>query len=64
MQISFFEEFPNFKTLGKLDLIKFPAKLYLEEYSVEGYKQYKKELYPISIYNPDQFLNIKNFILS
>ncbi|KKQ36935.1 MAG: Obg family GTPase CgtA [Candidatus Roizmanbacteria bacterium GW2011_GWA2_37_7] len=30
----------------------------------EELKQYKKELYPISIYNPDQFLNIKNFILS
>ncbi len=44
MQISFFEEFPNKKNLEKLDLIKFPVKIYLAEYSIVGYKQYKKEL--------------------
>lgn len=44
MQISFFEEFPNSTTLNKLDLVNFPTKLYLAEYSIEGYKQYKKEL--------------------
>ena len=44
MQISFFEEFPNSTNLNKLDLIKFPTKLYLAEYNIEGYKQYKKEL--------------------
>ena len=44
MKISFFEEFPNKSTLPKLDLVKFPTKLYLAEYSIEGYKQYKKEL--------------------
>src|SRR3989344_4598289 len=44
MQISFFEEFPNSSNLSKLDLIKFPTRLYLAEYSIEGYKQYKKEL--------------------
>lgn len=44
MQISFFEEFPNSTTLSKLDLVKFPTKLYLADYSIESYKQYKKEL--------------------
>lgn len=44
MQISFFEEFPNKNTLDKLKLIKFPTKLYLADYSIESYKQYKKEL--------------------
>ncbi len=44
MQISFFEEFPNTENLSKLDLISFPIKLYLADYSIEGYKQYKKEL--------------------
>ncbi len=54
MQISFFEEFCNGKSLSKLELIKFPTKLYLADYSIEGFKQYKKEL---SKYN-----NIKEFI--
>ncbi len=45
MQISFFEEFPNSNTLSKLDLIKFPTKLYLAEYSIEGYKNYKEQLH-------------------
>jgi len=44
MLISFFEEFPSTSNLKKLDLIKFPTKLYLADYSIEGYKQYKKEL--------------------
>lgn len=44
MQISFFEEFPNSNTLSKLKLIKFQTKLYLADYSIEGYKQHKKEL--------------------
>ncbi len=44
MQISFFEEFPNKKNLEKLKLIKFPTKLYLADYSIDGYKQYEKEL--------------------
>src|SRR3989344_5423828 len=44
MKISFFEEYPNTKTLEKLDLINFPTKLYLAEYSIEGYKNYKHQL--------------------
>lgn len=44
MKISFFEEFPNSKSLSKLELIDFSTKLYLADYSIEGYKQYKKEL--------------------
>src|SRR3989344_6965851 len=44
MRISFFEEYPNPSTLSKLNLVKFPTKLYLSEYSIEGYKQYKNEL--------------------
>ncbi len=44
MKISFFEEFPNEQTLPKIKLIKFKTKLYLAEYHVDGYKQYKKEL--------------------
>lgn len=55
MQISFFEEFPNSSNLSKLDLIKFPTKLYLAEYSIEGYKQYKKEL-------QNKYKNIKEVI--
>ncbi|MBI2148230.1 hypothetical protein HYU23_00975 [Candidatus Woesearchaeota archaeon] len=55
MQISFFEEFPNSKTLIKLELIKFSTKLYLAEYSIEGYKQYKKEL-------QNKYKNIKEII--
>src|SRR3989344_395362 len=44
MKISFFEEYPNAKNLEKLDLINFPTKLYLAEYSIEGYKNYKHQL--------------------
>ena len=55
MQISFFEEFPNTTNLKKLDLIKFPTKLYLAEYNIEGYKQYKKEL-------QSKYKNIKEVI--
>lgn len=55
MQISFFEEFPNSKTLSKLDMIKFPTKLYLAEYKIEGFKQYKKELH-------NKYKNLKEVI--
>lgn len=44
MRISFFEEYPNSDTLSKLDLVRFPTKLYLAEYSLEGCKQYKNDL--------------------
>ncbi len=44
MKISFFEEFPNKESLSKLELIDFSTKLFLADYSIEGYKQYKKEL--------------------
>jgi len=44
MKISFFEEFPTEKSLSKLELVKFKTKIYLAEYHIEGFKQYKKEL--------------------
>ena len=44
MKVSFFEEFPNETNLNKLSLINFPTKLYLADYSIEGYKLYKKQL--------------------
>ncbi|MBS3152555.1 hypothetical protein J4230_04050 [Candidatus Woesearchaeota archaeon] len=55
MQISFFEEFPNDKTLNKLNLINFPTKLYLADYNMESYKQYKKEL-------QNKYKNVKEVI--
>ncbi len=44
MKIYFFEEFPNTKSLSKLDLVNFPTKLFLADYNYDGYKQYEKEL--------------------
>src|SRR3989344_2633334 len=44
MKIYFFEEFPNASNLSKLELIDFPTKLFLADYSIEGYKQYEREL--------------------
>ena len=44
MKIYFFEEFPNNSTLSKLSLVKFPTKLFLADYSIEGFKLYDKEI--------------------
>jgi len=44
MKISFFEEFPNKESISKLKLVKFKTKLYIAEYHIEGFKQYKKEI--------------------
>ncbi len=55
MKISFFEEYANSKNLSKLSLIKFPTKLYLADYNIDSYKQYKKEL-------QDKYKNLKEVI--
>lgn len=44
MKIYFFEEFPNSSALSKLKLVKFPTKLFLADYSIEGFKLYEKEI--------------------
>lgn len=54
MLISFFEEYPGNKILSNLNLIDFSTKIYLGDYSIEGFKQYKREL--------KNYKNIKEFI--
>lgn len=44
MLISFFEEFPDTKTLSKLKLIKFPTKLYLGAKSLGEFLRLKKKI--------------------
>jgi len=64
MKIGFFEEYPNSITLKKLNLIKFPTKLYLADYSIYGYKalvQKIKKDYPLAkefVYWP--IVNVKD----
>jgi hypothetical protein len=38
MKISFFEEFTTLENLNKLKLVTFPTRLFLADYSVEGFK--------------------------
>ena len=44
MKIYFFEEFPNDSSLSKLSLVKFPTKLIIADYSIEGFNLYDKEI--------------------
>ncbi len=44
MQISFFEEFPTKKELGKLKLVKFSTKLYLAAKSLDEFLELKKRI--------------------
>jgi hypothetical protein len=44
MIISFFEEYPTKKNLAKLNLIKFPTKLYLAAYSLKEFNDLKKKI--------------------
>lgn len=42
MQIDFYEEFPDYKNLKKLNLIKFPSKLFIAEKSIENFQKWEK----------------------
>ena len=44
MRVSFFEEYPTKANLAKLDLIKFPTKLYLAAYSLAEFNRLKKSV--------------------
>jgi len=48
MQISFFEEFPTEKNLAKLDLIKFPTKLYIASSSLKELSKIKRDIKKIT----------------
>ncbi|MBS3174963.1 hypothetical protein J4440_03730 [Candidatus Woesearchaeota archaeon] len=55
MEIYFFEEFPNGKSLSKLELIKFNTKIFLADYSIEGFKLYEKQI-------KSKYKNVKELI--
>lgn len=61
MKVYFFEEYPTKKNLDKLDLVDFNTKLFIADYSIEGFKaitkQIKNNFVKESIYWP--LLNIK-----
>jgi len=44
MNISFFEEFPDEFSLKSLNLVKFNTKLFIADYSIEGYKVLVKKI--------------------
>jgi hypothetical protein len=44
MIISFYEEYPTKENLEKLNLIKFPTKLYLAAHSLKEFKKYKRKI--------------------
>jgi len=52
MKISFFEEFPDEKTLGKIKLIKFPTKLIIAAKSVKDFEKIKVKNVKETIYWP------------
>jgi hypothetical protein len=45
MMVSFFEEFPSDSTLGKLDLVSWPTKLYLAAHSFNGFLRLKAKVH-------------------
>jgi hypothetical protein len=42
MKIEFYEEFPNEENLRKLNLIKFPTKIFIASKSIEEFKKYER----------------------